>query len=99
MLYNYQRGYSVRTRDLSYISFESQSLEDCKRFCRDDCVVVEAIPVKCGFNLRVWRSHYNCGLSYDKYAKILNLWRLRIQVDAEWDHELGKIVYDPLKEK
>ena len=99
MLYDYQRGYSVRTRDLHAISFESQSLEDCKQFCREDTVIVEMIPVKCGFNLRVWMPDYNRGIKYDKYANSLCIGKLVIQVTPEWKHKIGKIVYDPKKDK
>ena len=99
MLYSYQKGYSVRTRDLSGISFESESLEDCKRWCHDDHVIVELFPTKCGFNLRVWMSDYNRGIKYDKYANSLCLGKLVIQVTPEWKHKIGKIVYDPKKEK
>lgn len=99
MLYDYERGYSVRTRDMRAISFECQSLEDCKRFCHDDSVIVELIPIKCGFNLRVWISDYNRGIKYDKYAKCLSLWKLCIQVTPEWKHKLGKIVFDPQTDK
>ena len=99
MLYGYQKGYSVRTRDLGGISFESESLEDCKRFCRDDHVIVELFPTRCGFNLRVWLSNYNCGLNYDKYANCLNIWKLKIQLTPEYSHKVGKVVYDPLKDK
>jgi hypothetical protein len=100
MLLDYQRGYSVRTRkDLKLISFESESLEDCKRFCLDDSVIVEVYPVKCGFNLRVWKSTYNSGFNYDKYSKRLDLWKLHVQVIPEYTHKNGKIVFDPLKDK
>lgn len=98
MLPGMYRGYSVRSRDLSGISFESESLETCKRYCREDTVIVELIPVKCGFNLRVWMSDYNRGLQYDKYANSLCLGKLVIQVYPEWKHKVGKIVYDPLKD-
>ena len=94
MLYDYQRGYSVRSRDLHSISFESQSIEDCKRFCHNDSIIVEMIPVKCGFNLRIWFSDYNRGIKYDKYANSLYLGKLVIQVTPEWKHKIGKIVYD-----
>jgi hypothetical protein len=99
MLYDYERGYSVRTRDMHAISFESQSLEDCKRFCHDDSVIVELIPIKCGFNLRVRISNYNRGIKYDKYANSLCIGKLVIQVHLEWKHKIGKIVFDPLKDK
>lgn len=99
MLYNYERGYSVRSRDLHTISFESQSLEDCKQFCRNGSIIVELVPVKCGFNLRVWVSDYNRGLKYDKYANSICIGKLVIQVHPEWKHKIGKIVYDPQENK
>lgn len=99
MLLEQYHGYSVRSRDLSGISFESESLNDCKRWCRDDSVIVELIPIKCGFNFRVWLCDYNGGVEYDKYSHCLTLWKLRIQCIPEYKHKVGKIVYDPLKEK
>lgn len=99
MLPNYQEGYSVQTRDLSGISFESQSLDDCKKYCREDTVIVKLTPVKCGFNLRIWYSKSNRGIKYDRYCKCLSLWKLNFQIIPEWSHKVGKVVYDPLKDK
>jgi hypothetical protein len=99
MLLGHQHGYSVRSRDLNGISFESESLSDCYRFCHNGDVIVELNPVKCGFSLIVRYSDWNAGLSYDKYAHCLRLWKLHIQVIPEFKHKVGKIVYDSLQDE
>lgn len=53
MLEARERGYAVMSQDLKGISFESTSLDDCKRYCFNGDVIVEAIPERCGFSLRV----------------------------------------------
>ena len=95
MLNSRCRGYAVMTRELDAYSFEDESLESCKRYCRKDCVIVEMIPTPCGFNLRAWYSPANLGFGYDKYAGMLRLWHLHFQVTKEYRHKIGKIVFDP----
>ena len=95
MLRSYERGYAVMSRDLKAYSFEDTSLESCKRYCREDCVIVERIPIKCGFSLRIWDAGYNLGFNYDKYSRRLSLGRLQILTSDEFRHKIGKIVYDP----
>lgn len=93
MLRDYERGYAVMDKDLSGYFFEDVDLEACKRYCRDDAVIVEKIPYVCGFSLRVWVSRFNHGLNFDKYTRRLSLWRLQIQAGKEYEHRNGKIVY------
>ena len=53
MLRNYERGYAVMTKELDAFSFESDSIESCKRYCFNGDVIVERIPYVNGFNVRV----------------------------------------------
>lgn len=101
MLYNDQRGFAVMNRSLTAYSFESENLKDCKRFCTKEDVIVERIPVVCGFNLRVWISDYRNKklFEWDKYSRRLIIGKLNMQFGKEFKHKFGKTVYDPQKEK
>lgn len=93
MLRNYERGYAVMTKELDAFSFESDSIERCKRYCFNGDVIVERIPYVNGFNVRVrwykpWKWVY-----YDKWNSQLNIGRLHIQWGKEYAHKNGKIVY------
>lgn len=101
MLGEREYGYAVMTRTLDAYSLMDGNLETCKKYCREECVVVEMIPYVCGFNIRLWISRYPFGrpISYDKYSSRLSIWKLNIQFGKEYDHKKGKVVYDPANDK
>lgn len=98
MLQSYERGFAVMTKELDAFSFEHRDLETCKRYCRNDCVIVEQIPYVCGFSLRIMWLRHNFGLRYDKYSRRLSLWHLQIQLTKEYTHKNGNVVYTPQSE-
>lgn len=97
MLYRNQRGYATMNRELTAFSLEDESLDTCKKYCRDDCVVVERIPYVNGFSIRVIMQRRRWGkfIRYDKYTGCLYIWRFQFQLLKEYSHKIGKIVYDP----
>lgn len=102
MLYNNERGYATVTRDRNAYSIEDRSMETCIRYCRMDSVVVEMIPYVNGFNLRFLKWPYKLGkhfISYDKYSQSIYFWKFQVQLNKEYSHRQGKVVYDPLKDK
>jgi len=97
MLLSYRRGYAVMNKTLDAYAFEDESLECCKRYCRNGDVIVEMIPVVCGFNLRIFRlKDYRPRtlIEYRDFANLLRIWKLHIQWGKEYRHRHGRIVYE-----
>ena len=93
MLRNYERGYAVMNKELDAYSFEDESLEKCKRYCRNGDVIVEQIPYVNGFQIRVrfykpWK-----WIRFERYSNQFNIGYLHIQWNKEYSHKNGEIVY------
>ena len=90
MLDSRRKGYAVMNAELTGIGFVDESFDNCKRYCFNGDVIVDAIPKKCGFSFRV-RYHKGCKwFEWSKYDKVL--FRCRFYFDWEWYHEYGKDV-------
>ena len=101
MLASYRPGFAVMSRDLTAYSFEDESFETCKRYCRNDSVIVEQIPYVNGLcvRFRKWPHRWGRMIHYDKYSRSLYVWKFQVQFEKEYFHRNGKIVYDPLEKE
>lgn len=93
MLEGYLRGYAVMNKELTAYKFSDESLDKCKRYCRDGDVIVEQIPSVYGIQIRIRFYKPRKWIYYDKYLRELNIGRLHIQVVNEYCHKNGKVVY------
>lgn len=94
-LINQRQGYAVMTEKLDAYAFESESLEDCKMYCRKGYVIAEQIPYVHGFTARfTWHKFWKP--FYFKYKPYNILW-LHFSFDKAYTHKTGKIVYKPTK--
>jgi hypothetical protein len=92
MLASNVQGFAVMNSELTAFSFEHHDLSVCKTYCRRGSVIVEMIPVICGFNLRIcfykiWRLAY-----FGKFGMKNILW-FHWSIGKEYKHKKGKIVY------
>lgn len=93
MLDSNRKGYAVMNEQLTGISFDSEELETCKRYCRNGYVIVERIPCVVGFSITFkWYRFWKC--FQFKYNPKNILW-LHWSVQKEYAHKNGKIVYSP----
>lgn len=88
MLDSRLRGYAVMSPDLTGIGFVSESLNDCKRYCFNGDVIVDAIPKKCGVSFRVRYHKRNKWFEWSKYDKVF--FKCRFYFDWEYCHEFGR---------
>jgi len=101
MLKSYRTGFAVMGRDLNSYTFEAESFEECKRFCRNGDVIVEMIPYVNGISIsfRKWPFWYGKLIRYDKSSNSLYIWKFQIRWNKEYNHMKGDIVYDSLTRK
>lgn len=93
MLDSNRKGYAVMSEDLKGYSFEDESLETCKRYCRKGYVIVEQIPYKCGFSISIiWRKWYK---PFDLHYNEKNIFWLHWRISYNYLHRTGKTVYTP----
>lgn len=93
MLNNNQFGYAVMNKDLDAYYFESVDLNTCKRYCLNGDVIVEQIPYKAGFSVRiVWRKWYKL-IRIERRLRYGNILWLHFGWNSEYIHKNGKIVY------
>jgi hypothetical protein len=91
MLDSHRKGFAVMNKDLTAYSFEDERLEHCKRYCRNNDVIVEKIPYKIGYSIRlVWHKFWK-PFDFKYYQKNI-LW-LHWSIRKEFSHKNGKIVY------
>lgn len=64
MLDSHRKGYAVMSEDLKGISFEDESLECCKKYCRKGNVIAERIPHVSGFQIRVFWANWQVSKIY-----------------------------------
>jgi hypothetical protein len=90
-------GYAVMSKDLQGIGFDGNSLENCKRYCRNDDVIVERIPVVNGFSFKIAFYPWFEKFSKHKLKGFISIWFLcfNFVVKFEYRHKIGKIVYRP----
>lgn len=93
MLDRQRKGYAVMTEELDAYSFEDESLETCKRYCRKGYVVAEQIPVAYGFSLRVTWHKYHKPIYLKLRWREMNIFWLHIRWNKEYTHKTGKIVF------
>jgi len=91
MLDSHRKGFAVMNKDLTAYSFEDESLECCKKYCRNNDVIAEQIPYKIGYSIRIvchkfWKPFY---FKYD----LKNILWLHWNIRKEFSHKTGKIVY------
>ena len=66
-------GYQVRSEDLSGISFQDYSLENCKRYCRDGYVIVSTYKKRFGIEIRIgWLKWYK-PIQFSKHTQRFNI--------------------------
>lgn len=91
MLDSNRKGYATMSKDLKGLSLEDESLDTCKRYCRNGDVIAERIPYHYGYSIRItWHKPYKL-LSLKKWDKNI-LW-LHWSVRKEFTHKTGKIVF------
>lgn len=95
MLDSNQPGYAVMSEDRTGISFEDRSLETCKKYCREEDIIVKVTPKVCGFSVRVWLGRYDKLLSYSRFWKYANVFRLNVSWRKEFQHKYGEEVWRP----
>jgi hypothetical protein len=92
MLESNRKGYAVMNKGLNAYSFEDESLSICKKYCREGYVIVERIPYKYGFSIRVvFRKFYS--IINFKYSEKNILW-VHWSIRTEYSHKIGKIVHE-----
>lgn len=85
-------GYAIMGKDLNSYSFEDESLEVCKRYCRGTDVIVEQIPYVTGFTITIeWLKFYK-PFRFKYYPKNI-LWVHWVYRRA-YSHKNGKIVFN-----
>lgn len=91
MLYGKMKGYAVMDKQLTGWTFENESLERCKRYCGADYVIVERLPIKIGFSIRIYYGKFWKPFSF-KYGDKNILW-IHWSISPEYSHKSGKVVY------
>lgn len=91
MLDSCRKGFAVMNEDLTAYSFEDESFEHCKKYCRDGDVIVEKIPYKVGYSIRIVFHKFYEPFTF-KYNLKNILW-LHWSIQREYFHKNGKIVY------
>jgi len=98
MLRSYERGFAVMSKTLDSYSFEDKSLETCKKYCREDDVIVEQIPYVNGISIRItWCKYFGRPLHFHKRHREANVFKLHFNWSSETAHRIGKIVYENKK--
>jgi hypothetical protein len=92
MLDSYRKGFAVMSEDLQGISFEDESLESCKRYCRKGYVIAERIPYTSGFQIRLYWAKWWKPIKMLGYYPRNLLW-LHWSVSKIKFHKTGKIVH------
>jgi hypothetical protein len=87
-----RKGFAVMSPDLKGISIDSASLIDIKPYCKNGDVIVERIPVLCGFSLTIKFMKFWKPIYFRTYAMKNILW-IHWIVCKEYRHKTGKIVY------
>jgi len=91
MLDSYRKGYGVLSEDLTGISFESESLEECKKYCREGYVIAERIPYVSGFIIRIYWGRWYKPISFRWETK--NIFWLHWSISKMYFHKTGKILF------
>jgi hypothetical protein len=88
--------YAVMTPDLKALSLCNNSLEECKRYCWGNSVIVERKPVMDGFTITIRFGRFNRLISFH-YAVKNVLW-LHIMFHKTFRAKIIRVVY-PIKER
>ena len=91
MLDSRERGFAVMTPDFKGISLITKNFDDCKRYCFDGNVIVEAIPKKCGFSMRFRYHKVYPWFEIRKYSPKI-FFKCKFIFDWEYTHKYGKKV-------
>jgi hypothetical protein len=92
MLDTDRKGYAVMSKDLSAISFDDETVENCKRYCREGYVIAERIPYVAGFNIRIfWCKWYRIINLTGYYPR--NFFWIHWSTSKIHFHKTGKVVY------
>lgn len=86
------RGFAVMNKELTGISLDGYFVEDLKRYCRGDDVIVERIPKVCGLSFRFYWFRKFYKPFYFK-TNMKNILWFHWSVQKEYCHKTGKIVY------
>ena len=73
----------------------SGSLEDCKRYCRKDCVVVETHRVRNGFDITFRFRMPSWYFEFYRRASCIVIFGSYINWSKSFTDKPGKVVYDP----
>lgn len=88
-------GYQVRTKDLQGICFSHHSFDTCKKYCREDCVIVSTYAKTYGIKIRIfWQKHMRL-FHWDKYANVFNMFNLHIGCEKLCRDAMDEVVYRP----
>lgn len=94
MLESYRSGYAVMSADRTGISFESETIETCKRYCGDDYVIVRVTPKVMGFSLTVnFFKKWHRPFGFKKYNRIKNILWMHFYFTKEYSAHYGEIIY------
>lgn len=91
MLDSNRKGFAVMNEKLTSYSFADESLERCKRYCKEGSVIAEQIPYIYGYSIFIsW--HQFLKPIYLKNGQKNILW-LHWSINKEYYQKTGKIVY------
>lgn len=88
-------GYAVMNKTLDAYVLSGYSIEELKRYCDRDHVIIEWIPRKCGFNLRVkfmgFSRRFICESGF--YC----IFGLHLSLSWQYRHVNGKVMYGSMR--
>ena len=94
MLDSNSHGYAVMSKELDAYSFEHESLETCKQYCRNGDVITKQIPYKNGVSINItWRKYWNSFIYFKRRYREGNIFKLHFNWHSKYTHRTGEIVY------
>ncbi len=91
MLDSNRGGFAVMNKELTSYSFEDESLETCKKYCRKGDVIARQLPYKAGFSIKVMWYKWHKPFQFKYQHK--NIFWLHWSVNNEYLHKTCEIVY------
>ncbi len=93
MLNGNEHGYAVMNKELTAYSFEDTNLETCKRYCRNDSVIVKCIPYVAGFSIKIMCYQWYKPFEFKIRWRRINILWFHFNWNHEYLHKIGEIVY------
>lgn len=95
MLNSRDFGYAVMSADLKGISFDDPILDTCKKYCFNDSVIAERIPIVNGFSISFSFFPQKQKFGVHKTTGFLSVWVLwfNLGITKNYRYKTGRIVY------